>query len=432
MKEKILKNWGLKLMAVLIAFLVWFLVANIEDYTVTKTITGIPVEILNEDAITGQDMVYDIVQGKTVDIKVDGRRSVVEKLTAEDFTASADLSELSITNSVQIMVDATNSAVRKEVAISIIDSMMKVAIEERGEQKLPISVVTSGQTQEGYAVVSTAATPNMVTVSGAASLVKDVKTVQVVIDVEGLNTSIATRGDLVLLDADGEAIDTDKLSLNLTSVTVNVSIQKTKEVPITVTPVGDVAEGYSIAGDIEYQPTTVLIAGDAADLRNVSEINIGDIDVTGKNADYEVTVDIEDYLPAGIVVADQTQDIAIKINIEKLVEKKFTLKISDIRFINKEDTLNYKIVDDGAVLELTVVGLKQDLDSLTISQIMPEIDVTEMTNEGTYTAELIFKELDGIQYQNALAVTVEVTKKEETEETTAGTTETTTTESYTN
>lgn len=432
MKEKILKNWGLKLMAVLLAFLVWFLVANIEDYTVTKTITGIPVEILNENAITDQDMVYDIVQGKTVDVKVEGRRSVVEKLTAEDFTASADLSELSITNSVQITVDATSSAVRKEVAISIVDSMMKVAIEERGEKKLPISVVTSGQTQEGYAVVSTAATPNMVTVSGAANLVKDVKTVQVAIDVEGLNTSITTSGELVLLDADGEKVDPEKLSLSLTSVAVNISIQKTKEVPIKVTPAGTVAEGYSISGDIEYQPTTILIAGDAADLRNVNEINIGDIDVTDKNADYEVTVDIEDYLPTGIVVADQTQDIAIKINIEKLVEKKFTIKSSDIRFINKVDGLNYKIAEDETAIELTVVGLKQDLDALTISQIMPEIDVTDMINEGTYTAPLILKELDGFQYQNTLTVTVEVTKKEETEETTAGTTETTTTESHTN
>ncbi len=432
MKEKILKNWGLKLMAVLLAFLVWFLVANIEDYTVTKTITGIPVEILNENAITDQDMVYDIVQGKTVDVKVEGRRSVVEKLTAEDFTASADLSELSITNSVQIAVDATSSAVRKEVAISIVDSMMKVAIEERGEKKLPISVVTSGQTQEGYAVVSTAATPNMVTVSGAASLVKDVKTVQVAIDVEGLNTSITTSGELVLLDADGEKVDPEKLSLSLTSVAVNISIQKTKEVPIKVTPVGTVAEGYSISGDIEYQPTTILIAGDAADLRNVNEINIGDIDVTDKNANYEVTVDIEDYLPTGIVVADQTQDIAIKINIEKLIEKKFTIKSSDIRFINKVDGLNYKIAEDETAIELTVVGLKRDLDALTISQIMPEIDVTDMINEGTYTAPLILKELDGFQYQNTLTVTVEVTKKEETEETTAGTTETTTTESHTN
>ena len=175
-----------------------------------------------------------------------------------------------------------------------------------------------------------------------------------------------------------------------------------------------------------------MIAGDAADLRNVNEINIGDIDVTDKNADYEVTVDIEDYLPAGIVVADQTQDIAIKINIEKLIEKKFTIKSSDIRFINKVDGLNYKIAEDETAIELTVVGLKQDLDALTISQIMPEIDVTDMINEGTYTAPLILKELDGFQYQNTLTVTVEVTKKEETEETTAGTTETTTTESRTN
>lgn len=426
MKEKLLKNWGLKLMAVLIAFLVWFLVANIEDYTVTKTITGIPVEIMNEDAITGQDMVYDIIQGKTVDIKVEGRRSIVEQLTQEDFTATADLSELSITNSVQITVEAASSVVRREVVISIVDSMMKVAIEERGEQKLPISVITSGQTQEGYAVVSAAATPNMVTISGAASLVKDVKTVQVIIDVEGLNTGITTRGDLILLDADGDTIDAEKLTLNLTSVAVNVSIQKTKEVPITVTPTGEVAEGYSIAGEIEYQPTTVLIAGDAEELRNVREINIGDIDVTGKTADYEVTVDIDNYLPAGIVVADQTQNIAIKINIEKLVEKKLTLKLSDIRLEGKADGFDYQLAEDGEALEITVVGLKRDLDELTIGRMLPTIDVSEMLQEGTYAGSVTLQEVTGVQYQNTITVTVEVQKKKATEteeETTASSTE---------
>ena len=234
MKEKLLKNWGLKLMAVLIAFLVWFLVANIEDYTVTKTITGIPVELLNEDAITKQDMVYEIEQGKTVDIKVEGRRSIIEELTVEDFVATADLSELSITNSVQIVVDAVSNSVRKEVNISVVNSMMKVSIEERGEEKLPISIVTTGQTQEGYAVVSTAATPNMVTITGAASTVKDVKTVQVVVDVEGLNTSITTRGELQLLDADGEIIDSERIQTNFSTVSVTVSIQKTKEVPVRI------------------------------------------------------------------------------------------------------------------------------------------------------------------------------------------------------
>ncbi|MBP3505788.1 MAG: hypothetical protein J6K43_05225 [Lachnospiraceae bacterium] len=416
MKEKILKNWGLKIMAVLIAFVVWFLVANIEDYSITRTITGIPVEIMNEEAITGQDMVYEIVQGKTVDIKVEGRRSVVEKLTVDDFAATADLSELSITNSVQINVDAANAAIRKEINISVVDSMMKVEIEERGEQKLPISVVTVGDTQEGYAVVSAAATPNMVTITGAASKVKDIKTVRVEIDVEGLNTSISTRGELILLDADGEVIDTDKITTNISTVGVQVTIQKTKEVPIQILPAGNVAEGYSIAGDIEFQPTTVLIAGDEGRLRSIHEIVIDDIDVTDKNSDFETTVDITNYLPEDVVIADTTQEVAIKINIEKLVEKTMTIRLTDIEFEGQQDGFEYEIDDDEKLFTITVTGLKRDLDALTVQMLEPSIDVSSFTGEGTYQTSVILKELENIQYNTEIHTSVRVEKSEVTTE----------------
>lgn len=416
MKEKLLKNWGLKLMAVLIAFLVWFLVANIEDYTVTKTIAGIPVEILNEEAITKQDMVYEIEQGKTVDIKVEGRRSVIEKLTVEDFAASADLSELSITNSVQIVVDAVSSSVRKEVNITIVDSMMKVSIEERGEEKLPISIVTTGQTQEGYAVVSTAATPNMVTITGAASKVKDVKTVQVEVDVEGLNTSITTRGELRLLDADGELVDSERIHTNLSSVSVTVSIQKTKEVPIRIETTGELAEGYAVADDIEYQPTTVLIAGDESVIRSVKEIVINDIDITDKNADYETTVDISNYLPDGIVVADKTQEIAIKVNIEKLVERTLQVKASDIHFEGKTDGLEYTISEEEEVIEVVVKGLKRDIEALSTDKLNLTVDVSEMTGEGTYSGTVTISEIEGVQYKEETWTTTVTVEKKATEE----------------
>lgn len=416
MKEKLLKNWGLKLMAVLIAFLVWFLVANIEDYTVTKTIAGIPVEILNEEAITKQDMVYEIEQGKTVDIKVEGRRSVIEKLTVEDFVASADLSELSITNSVQIVVDAVSSSVRKEVNITIVDSMMKVSIEERGEEKLPISIVTTGQTQEGYAVVSTAATPNMVTITGAASKVKDVKTVQVEVDVEGLNTSITTRGELRLLDADGELVDSERIHTNLSSVSITVSIQKTKEVPIRIETTGELAEGYAVADDIEYQPTTVLIAGDESVIRSVKEIVINDIDITDKNADYETTVDISNYLPDGIVVADKTQEIAIKVNIEKLVERTLQVKASDIHFEGKTDGLEYTISEEEEVIEVVVKGLKRDIEALSTDKLNLTVDVSEMTGEGTYSGTVTISEIEGVQYKEETWTTTVTVEKKATEE----------------
>lgn len=421
MKEKLLKNWGLKIMAVLIAFLIWFLVANIEDYSISKTITGIPVAILNEEAITSQDMVYEIVQGRTVDIKVEGRRSVVEKLTIDDFTASADLSELSITNSVQISVDAVSSAIRREINISVVDTMMKVAIEERGEQKLPITVITKGETQEGYAVVSAAATPNMVTVTGAASKVKDIKTVRVEVDVEGLNTSISTRGELILLDADGDRIESDKITRNLSTVSVKVVIQKTKEVPIQIVPSGEVAEGFGIAGPIEYQPTTVLIAGEEEVLRSIREISIEDIDITGMNSDYETTLDINNYLPDGVVIADSTQNIAVKINIEKLVEKTLSIRVEDIDFTGTDDRFQYEVVSEEKQFELTVTGLKRDLDALTVQDLQPSIDVSDYTGEGTYNARVDLQDLEHIQYDGTISTRVTVTRAasatEETEDT---------------
>ncbi len=416
MKEKILKNWGFKILALLLGFLLWFLVANIEDYSITKTITGIPVELLNEDAIIEQGMVYEIEQGETVDIKVEGRRSVVEGLTVDDFAASADLSELSITNSVQISVDAVNAVVRREVDITIVDSMMKVAIEDSGEQKLPITVVTTGNTQEGYAVVSTAATPNMVTITGAASTVKRVAEVKAEVDVEGMNTEISTRSNLILLDSDGEVIESDKIKTNISIATVRVVIRKTKEVPVEINTTGTVANGYGIAGEIEYQPTTVLIAGDEADLRGISAIQIDDIDVTDMNSDYETTVNIENYLPDGIVVADRTQNIAIKIKIEKLVEKTLTIHASNLSLTGKSDDFTYTLPNEDNQFEITVVGLKADVDALSVADFEPTVDVSGLQSEGTHRVAIQMKSLNHLQYSSDFTATVTVKKVDVTTE----------------
>lgn len=245
---------------------------------------------------------------------------------------------------------------------------------------------------------------------------KDIKTVRVEIDVEGLNTSISTRGELILLDADGEVIDTDKITTNISTVGVQVTIQKTKEVPIQILPAGNVAEGYSIAGDIEFQPTTVLIAGDEGRLRSIHEIVIDDIDVTDKNSDFETTVDITNYLPEDVVIADTTQEVAIKINIEKLVEKTMTIRLTDIEFEGQQDGFVYEIDDDEKLFTITVTGLKRDLDTLTVQMLKPSIDVSSFTGEGTYQASVILKELENIQYNPEIHTSVRVEKSEVTTE----------------
>ena len=62
--NKIYSNIGLKLLSVVLGFLVWLLVLNIDDSAVTRTIRDIPVNLVNTDAITSQNQLYTITSGE--------------------------------------------------------------------------------------------------------------------------------------------------------------------------------------------------------------------------------------------------------------------------------------------------------------------------------------------------------------------------------
>ena len=88
----ILNNIGFKILALIFAFVVWLVIMNTTDPVTTRTITGIPVEILNEDKVKDGEHVYTIVSGNTATIVVSGNRSIIGALSAADFRATADFS----------------------------------------------------------------------------------------------------------------------------------------------------------------------------------------------------------------------------------------------------------------------------------------------------------------------------------------------------
>ena len=121
-KNKLFSNIGLKLLAVLLGFLVWLLVLNIDDSAVTKTISNVPINLVNTDAITSRNQLFTITSGDTVDVVVKGRKSIISDLDASDFKAVADMSKISITNAVPVTVSAVNnSGMMVEIYINIVD-----------------------------------------------------------------------------------------------------------------------------------------------------------------------------------------------------------------------------------------------------------------------------------------------------------------------
>ena len=113
MKNFISNNIGLKLLSVLLALLLWLIVMNVEDPAVTRTISDIPVQIINDDVIKSRGYGYTVESGEKVDIRVKGRRSVIDGITTDDFIATADFNSVSSMKMVPIEVNArTNMKAR--------------------------------------------------------------------------------------------------------------------------------------------------------------------------------------------------------------------------------------------------------------------------------------------------------------------------------
>lgn len=408
MRKKILNHLDLKLLSLIIAILIWIVVANVDNYKTTKQITGIEIEFTNGSAITEKNKVYEVPEETTIDVVVKGPRSVVEGLTKDDFKAVADLSKMSITNAVSVEVSAVRSSVEKEVTIVYSNNAINVAVEDKVEKQLPITVKTSENVADGYAISNKTAAPNLITIKGAESIVNTISEVYVDVDVSNANKDIVAYGEPVFVDYAGKTIESEKFEYDVKTVEVSIEVKKTKELRVKVATSGDVRDGYQISS-IDYQPTSIVVVGNAEDLAKIDEVLIDDVDVTNASSDMETSVALAEYLPSEISIADGTEEIMIKVMIEQLQEKTIDIENDDINIVGKKDGYTYTFTNkDG--LKVKVKGLKDKLSDIKVANMLPSIDVSEY-GTGKYTFTVSLKEDSGVTIEGEYTVELEIGKE---------------------
>ena len=104
MKEKQNKRWGLKLLSVLCAFLVWLGVVNVADPVMTSTVE-VPVEIVNGEVLEASGLKYEIIGKKTTTVSYEVKTTNAHRIRPADFRAYADMTDLwSVTGSIPVKV----------------------------------------------------------------------------------------------------------------------------------------------------------------------------------------------------------------------------------------------------------------------------------------------------------------------------------------
>nr|WP_303181955.1 CdaR family protein [Lachnoclostridium phocaeense] len=418
MKKSLTNNIGLKLLAFLFAFMLWLLVVNIDDPVDTKTFDSIPVTIEHAEVVTQDQRSYQVLDGTdTVSVTVSATRSVLEKISAENIVATADMRELYLES--QIPIEITIPGYEFESATAN-PRNVQVKIEQNKSDTFPITVTTTGTVRDGYVLGNVQADPERVTVNGPESVIDRISKVVAQVNVSGLSEDSSIDAVLTYYDSDNNEISAEQLANNLgtTGVKVNVTLYHTARIPVTVDTSGvTAADGYSIS-EVTWTPEEIQLAGEEEVLDALEGIRIpaDAVDITSISQRTEQTVDITPYLPEGTRLVDENgNNILVTARVAREGTKSFDIPVGSITVDNLSDSLTVSGYGSGDDLEVHIGGPQEQLNSLQLSDLTVSIDLKECTKAGDYEVPVtITLPSDAADCTVETSVTVTVTLQERT------------------
>lgn len=428
MKNKLTYNLGLKMMSVFIAFALWLIVVNYDDPTISNTYSGIQVEIVNQDALTEQGKVYEILNNSDIiNVTVTGPRSVIDSLRKENIRAIADMQELTLMDTVGIRLSTDKNFEQLDV-IKGDHIAVELNIENLKSSHFPINLVQNGQPVDGYIVGDITSNQNTVRVSGAESVVSSVVRAECVVNVNGRSSDITTSSEIRLYDGNNQLVEHPSLQFNIYSVNINAEILQTKEVPVVYQYSGIPLAGYVVEEPLTADYETVVIAGKANVLEGISSIEVPAtaINVMDKDESYIESVDLGRCLPDGVRFADPSFDgmSAVNVNLIKLIMRSLNVPFSNLSVINLPDGYHAEILTgdtegtQNATLHIITEGVTEAYEGINGTGVHGTMDITSYLDQedgekiasGTYRMEIVFDLPENIRTTTTYYADVKITE----------------------
>ena len=403
MKKLLTRNLGLKLASLLLAFVLWFLVAQIYDPKDTVTFNNIQVRLINTELLDEEGKVYEVLDNSNlVRVTVTGPQSIVKsELRRSDIVAEADMSKLTDINTIAITYYCENIS-NDSVEIKGNHDSVRLNVEDKTSKWIKLESNTIGDVASGYMIGNVTLEQTNNEVTGPKSAISQVDHAGVDINVTDSTTSLSANVDIKLYDADDNELVLESVKKNVDSAYMTVEVLATKEVPVEIEYMGVPEDGYMATGEVESSVPTVRIAGTVSTLVGISAITVPEdrMNITGQSDNLVDIINLKEYLPANVRLADKSFDgkITATVYIEPIVSKDLTVAAENISVTGVPDGMEAEITSTAEEYNITVSGLSRDVSILHDSSVTGILNLTqwmegngvEELTPGTYTIPVTF------------------------------------------
>lgn len=426
MKKKLLKNLGLKLLSIVIAVVLWFVVVMTNNPKDTKTFSNIEVKLVNVELLEKEGKMYEILENTNrVRVTVEMPRNQMGELSEEDIVAEADMSKLTEINTVPINYYVLNNDLNVSGVTGNRD-VVRLKVEDKAEKWVNVYTEPIGEVAEGFMLDTVYRNPNRLLVSGPKSVVEKIDKAVVELDVSNATSNVIVNLEPTFYDVEGNVVEVSpSLTKNEDTVNVEAQVLAYKDVPIGWSYMGIPAEGYLVTGATSCDPSTVRVAGTLQALRNVNRITIPreDLDISGATEDYTENVNLRKYLPDNVKLADESSNgrAAITIGIAPRVERTLTIPSRNISIQGlpegmtaafENETGSYRQVISGLEAAVSAVDQAEVKGAVDLAAWMKDNDLTELS-EGVYNLPVSLELPDNVRVEGELIVAVNISEVEE-------------------
>ena len=401
--------------SILLAIAFWLYVRAENDIPVQNVVRGIPIQIMSEDVMEARGLMVSEVNPDTINITFEGSSSVVPRLNRNNVTVTVDVSRITsegehdLTYTVNMPTNLNTTGGSGITRTSDVTSIT-VTVVPLYTREIPIEGTFVGDVAEGYQAGELEITPETVIISGEESAVNQVARAVVEVGGDSLTSTYTGELPITLLDRDGQVIENDQISLSVDTALVILPVEVVKEVPLTV----NLIPGGGISQDdidryvqVDIQPESITIAGAAEDIEPVSEISLGDIDLSQiiTTGTFEMPIELANELTniSGVTRATVT------VTIQGLETR--TLSVSNFELRNVSEGFHAEMVTES--IDIQIRGPGDSLDQISPSQILVVGDLTDIISAtGRYTvpARVYLNGPSDVGVVGEYNVTVQVTR----------------------
>lgn len=376
--------------SLLAAVLIWsVMVASDGTLTREKTFSNVAVSVAGETALKSRG--YIVMDDLTallsgVRMKVEVTQANYNRVSGTSYNPHIDLSKVTGVGENELPVSFSSQLYGPVLECE--PSSVKVNVERYITRRIPVTVVQAGQAPEGLYLDAARTDPTMLSVSGPESLVSRVARASVQLDLSTLSLERAsdkTALDVVLQDAAGEEIRSDKLEITNQTVLTTSVVVETESVPMRVVPLdaqafvtGTPAEGFELVDVyLEEDGLPVAAAQEVLDAMTVLTTE-QPMDITGATGTVEGYVKlkrpsgIENTLPAEIAVTAKVEEMTVE----------RTFRSVDIEVEGLETDRRATLSRNSVTVQLT--GAYRFINGLTKDSLRLYVDV-EGLEPGAYT-----------------------------------------------